>query len=223
MQFGRQSIYTYCLLSKICLILFSPCKIPSFNTLYMLFYSSISFPFYSLFPSPFPILGFPVFHHQYSRLRFVFTLTLHPSLPPSLFFLSLFSLSLSLSLSLFLSLSLSLSLLSLSFYYFFFTYLVVKEITSYVPSLTWPSMVSNTLPALRSRWMTLWSCRNVKARRVCWVMHLICGSVRGFSRSTMILSTAPPPQNSMYIWFRKRTHSMLIIKIKYTCMCTFLF
>jgi len=67
------------------------------------------------------------------------------------------------------------------------------------PSLTVPSAVSRTLPALRSRWMTKFRCRNSRASHIGLQMQRISGSVRDLSRSSMMLSTAPPPQNSMYI------------------------
>lgn len=76
-----------------------------------------------------------------------------------------------------------------------------------LPSLTSPSIVTSTLPALRSLWMTRCLCKWSSPFTISWVTNLIWSSVSGFSRSTMMLSRAPPPQNSINIWNGKQKQS----------------
>jgi len=47
--------------------------------------------------------------------------------------------------------------------------------------------------------MTKFWWRKSRPSHISWQIQRICGSVNGFSSSCMIPSTAPPPQNSMYI------------------------
>ena len=81
------------------------------------------------------------------------------------------------------------------------------------PSRTCPSLVRRTLPALRSRWITKCWWRKSSASHISWQIQRICGSVSGFSSSSMMPSTAPPPQNSMYICHTTSQNSMYICHI----------
>lgn len=76
-----------------------------------------------------------------------------------------------------------------------------------LPNLTPPVIVRRTLPALRSRWITLLWCRNSRPMHICWHTKAIWGSVNGFSSSTIIESRAPPSQYSISIW--KHKHNTL--------------
>ena len=71
---------------------------------------------------------------------------------------------------------------------------------------TW--QVSRTFPAFKSRCIMPCLCKCTKPWHIPRQTYAICFSVRPFSRSTMMVSSAPPSQNSMKICNEKRTQTL---------------